>query len=78
MPVIPPTLTSDWQILIIVLVLLLIVGEGLYKRWKTRRNRVMLNLTDAEMRALIRVAGGKDQATEYARDVLLKQLRMRR
>ena len=41
---------------------------------QTRRNRLMLNLTDAEMRSLTRAASGRNHATEYAREVLLKHL----
>jgi hypothetical protein len=42
-----------------------------------RRNRLMLNLTDDELR-LLRSTAGEQSASDYARDVLLKHLRRRR
>lgn len=42
-----------------------------------RRNRMTLNLTDEELRAL-RSAAGKKSASDYARDVLLQHLARRR
>ncbi len=45
---------------------------------QTRRNRLMLNLTDSEMQSLTRAAGDRHHATEYAREVLLKHLRKKK
>jgi hypothetical protein len=42
-----------------------------------RRNRMTINLTDGELRAL-RSAAGKQSASDYARDVLLEHLRRRK
>jgi hypothetical protein len=42
-----------------------------------RRNRMTINLTDDELRAL-RSAAGKGSASDYARDVLLQHLARRR
>ena len=41
-----------------------------------RRNRIMLNLTDAEYRALLDAAGS-EAPSEYARNVLFRHLRRR-
>ena len=42
---------------------------------ETRRNRIMLNLTDEEHRNLVRVAGGPDKAARYVRHLLARHLR---
>ena len=42
-----------------------------------RRNRMTINLTDDELRAL-RGTAGKKSASDYARDVLLAHLRRRK
>lgn len=39
-----------------------------------RSCRIMLNLTPAEHAALVLVAGGADQVTQYAREVVLRNL----
>ena len=42
-----------------------------------RRNRIMLNLTDAELRALAEAAGSRP-ITGFARDLMLRALARRR
>jgi hypothetical protein len=42
-----------------------------------RRNRVMLNLTDAEYRALLDASGDR-APSDYVRDLLIRHLRRRR
>jgi hypothetical protein len=42
-----------------------------------RRNRVMLNLTDAEYRALLDASGGR-APSDYVRNLLIRHLKRRR